>query len=82
MNVGIHSFQKKNFDSFGSAVFRLVTDLDTTYYSVNTGVSDRVRSVFYDNFAEDFYEGRYEEYRRINPLRDRHDWTEFCFGRK
>jgi acyl-homoserine lactone acylase PvdQ len=59
LNVGIHSFQKKNFESFGSAIFRLVTDIDTTYYSVNTGTSDRVRSPFYDNFAEDFYDGKY-----------------------
>lgn len=59
LNVGIHSFQKKSFDSFGSAIFRLVTDIDTTYYSVNTGTSDRVRSPFYDNFAVDFYDGKY-----------------------
>lgn len=63
-------------------MFRLVTDIDTTYYSSNTGVSDRVRSPFYDNFSKDFYNGKYEEYKRINPLKDKHDWKEFCFNKK
>lgn len=81
LNVGIHSFQKKNFDSFGSAVFRMITDIDTTYYSVNTGTSDRVRSPFYDNFAKDFYDGKYEKYSRINPLKDAHGWSEMNFGK-
>lgn len=59
LNVGIHSYQKKSFDCFGTATFRFVTDMNRTYYSADLGVSDRVTSPYYDNFLHEFNDGKY-----------------------
>lgn len=39
------------------------------------GVTDRVTSKFYDNFLHDFNDGKYVEYKEINPLKDNHNWN-------
>lgn len=75
LNVGIHSYQKKSFETFATAIFRLVTDMNRTFYSVDLGVSDRVTSPFYDNFLDDFNNGKYIEYIMYHPFRDQHNWT-------
>lgn len=31
-------------------VIRFITDIDETYYSIDTGESDRITSKYYDNF--------------------------------
>mgnify|MGYP003390197113 CR=1 FL=1 len=59
LNVGIHSYQKKSFDTFGTAVFRLISDFNRTVYAVDLGVSDRMFSPYYDNLLNDFNDGRY-----------------------
>lgn len=64
LNVAIHTHQSKSYNSLGSPVFRFITDLNRTLYSLETGESDRVLSPFYDNFlAKD----KYVEYIPRNP---------------
>lgn len=50
VNVAILTHQTKSYNSIGGPVIRFITDLDETYYSIDTGESDRVTSKFYDNF--------------------------------
>jgi acyl-homoserine lactone acylase PvdQ len=50
LNVGVHSYQKKTFETFATATFRFITDFNRTVYSIDLGVSDRVTSPYYDNF--------------------------------
>lgn len=51
LNVGIMTHQSKGYHNVGNPVFRLVTDLNETYYTMDAGVSDRIFSPFYDNFV-------------------------------
>lgn len=59
LNVGIHSYQKKSFDTFATAVFRIISDFNRTVYSVDLGVSDSMFSPYYDNLLHEFNDGRY-----------------------
>jgi len=34
LNVAISAYEAKKYDSIGSAAFRFITDLNTTYYSI------------------------------------------------
>lgn len=51
LNVAILTHQSKSYHSLGNAVFRLITDLNDTYYSLDAGESDRIFSPYYDNFV-------------------------------
>lgn len=59
LNVGIHTYQKKNFETFATATFRLITDFNRTVFGYDMGVSDRISSPYYDNFAKEFNDGIY-----------------------
>ena len=56
----------------GGPVFRFITDLNETYFSFDTGESDRVGNKFYDNFlGKDLY----VKYTKHNPLKgDKVNW--------
>lgn len=53
LNVGIMTHQSKGDNKYRSVagpVFRLVTDLNTTEWSLDLGNSDNIFSEYYDNF--------------------------------
>lgn len=64
LNVAIQTHQSKSYNSIASPAFRFVTDINTTYFGLEMGESDRIHSPFYDNFAGSF---RYVEYLPKNP---------------
>lgn len=64
-NVAIITHQSKSYKSVGDAVGRLITDLDTTYFSFDLGNTDRLSSQFYDNFMG---KDMYVQYTRENPF--------------
>ena len=61
MAIFVH--QASEFNSFASPAYRFITDMETTYYSLETGQSDRFLSPFYDNFMD---KNIYLEYRPYN----------------
>lgn len=72
LNVGILTHQTKSYNSVGGPVFRFITDLNETYFSFDTGESDRVGNKFYDNFlGKDLY----VKYTKHNPIKgDKVNW--------
>ncbi len=72
MNVAILTHQTKSYNSIAGPVFRFITDLNETYFSYDTGQSDRVTSKFYDNFLG---KDMYVKYKKQNPLKnDKVNW--------
>jgi acyl-homoserine lactone acylase PvdQ len=67
LNVAIFVYPAQKFTSFASPAFRFITDMNTTYYSLETGQSDRVLSPFYDKFVD---KNIYLEYRPCNPYQE------------
>lgn len=66
LNVAILTHQTKSYDSIAGPIIRFITDLQETYYSIDTGESDRVASKFYDNFlGKDLY----IKYSKHNPIK-------------
>lgn len=64
-NVAIHTHQTNSYNSIGGPVVRMITDIDTTLFSMDLGNTDRVLSDYYDNFmGKDLY----VEYTRRNPF--------------
>jgi hypothetical protein len=52
LNVAIHVHQAEKYDSIVSPAFRFITDLNTTYFSLEAGMTDRILSPFFDNFLD------------------------------
>lgn len=65
LNVAIFTHQSKTYNTVGNPVFRIVTDLEETYYSLDAGISDRVFSPYYDNFVG---KDNYVRYTPNNPF--------------
>lgn len=68
VNVAILTHQTNSYNSIAGPVFRFITDLNRTEFSLDAGESDRVYSTFYDNFLG---KDRYVEYKKENPLKKR-----------
>jgi hypothetical protein len=67
LNVAIVTHQSKSYNSIASPAFRFLTDLNTTFFSLEVGETDRILSPFYDNFVNS---NRYVEYVPRNPYRE------------
>ena len=73
VNVGITTYQTKSYDSLGGPVFRFISDLNRTIFTLDTGISGNLFSPHYDNFVG---KDEYVEYKRHNPLKeDVEGWT-------
>ncbi len=64
--MAILTHQVKSYNAVGGPVFRFITDLNETYFSFDTGESDRVSSKFYDNFLG---KDMYIKYTKHNPIK-------------
>ena len=68
LNVAIYVHAAKKYNAFASPAFRFITDMNKTYYSLETGQSDRIfTSAFFDNFLD---KNMYLEYVPINPYKE------------
>lgn len=67
LNVAIVTHQSKSYNSIASPAFRFLTDLNTTYFSLEAGQTDRILSPFYDNFINS---NRYVQYIPRNPYKE------------
>lgn len=73
LNVAILTHQTKSYNSIAGPILRFITDLNETYFWIDTGESDRVTSKFYDNFLG---KDEYIKYEKINPLKgEPTNWT-------
>lgn len=50
-----------------SPAYRFITDLNTTYFSIEAGMSDRILSPYFDNFLN---KNKYVEYIPRNPYQE------------
>jgi hypothetical protein len=67
LNVGMLTHQTKSFNTIAGAVFRMISDIDKTIFTFDTGCSANIFSSFYDNFVQ---KEEYQEYTRRNPLKE------------
>ena len=66
LNVAIYVHPFKEYHSGASPAFRFITDMNTTYFSLETGQSDRFLSPYYDHFMD---KNKYVEYVPRNPYK-------------
>ena len=51
-NVAIFAYPAKKYTAFATPAIKFMTDMDKTYYSIETGQSDRHSSPFFDQFMD------------------------------
>ena len=64
LSVAIFTHQSRNYFSRGSPSFRFVSDIETSWFNLEVGETDRVTSPYYDNFVNN---ATYMKYEVRNP---------------